>query len=152
MVEKIFFVTDRGSNLVKALEGFNVVYCFLHRLNNILKRTFYSAGTREKIEKKNINKIKKTTSNNESTWHDLEQSDQDPLLDYDDRDSNTSESNDENLLDDKSVKLALRNLEESSSERDHINVPQQNVSPQAGQMLTTIIQCKQLCCYVKRVI
>jgi hypothetical protein len=51
-MEKIIFVCDRGSNLVKALEDYKVLHCFPHRLNNVLKRTFYSAGTEEKILKK----------------------------------------------------------------------------------------------------
>ncbi|CAF5095494.1 unnamed protein product, partial [Rotaria sp. Silwood1] len=43
LMDKITFVCDRGSNLIKALEDYQVVHCFPHRLNNVLKRTFYSA-------------------------------------------------------------------------------------------------------------
>jgi hypothetical protein len=32
---------DRGSNFQKAFNGFNPLFCFGHRLNNILKRTFF---------------------------------------------------------------------------------------------------------------
>ncbi|CAF5117932.1 unnamed protein product, partial [Rotaria sp. Silwood1] len=44
LIDKITFVCDCGSNLRKALEDYQVVHCFPHRLNNVLKRTFYSAG------------------------------------------------------------------------------------------------------------
>ena len=35
------FVSDRGSNIKKALEGHEVLFCFGHRINNILQRAFY---------------------------------------------------------------------------------------------------------------
>lgn len=33
MIKKITFVTDNGSNVVKALEGFKRLYCMCHALN-----------------------------------------------------------------------------------------------------------------------
>jgi hypothetical protein len=35
------FVSDRGANIKKALEGHEVLFCFGHRINNILQRAFY---------------------------------------------------------------------------------------------------------------
>jgi hypothetical protein len=35
------FVSDRGSNIKKALEGHDILFCFGHRINNVLQRTFY---------------------------------------------------------------------------------------------------------------
>jgi hypothetical protein len=73
-------------------------------------------------------------------------------MDYDDRDSSESETDDDIPLDAKAVELALRNLS-SSPERDHVNVlEKKNLPLQASQLLATIVRCKQLCCYVKRVI
>lgn len=34
-------MSDRGSNIIKALEGQDVLFCFGHRINNILQRSFY---------------------------------------------------------------------------------------------------------------
>lgn len=45
---------------MKALEDYQVINCFPHRLNNVLKRTFYSAGTQEKIEEKKEKNHRKT--------------------------------------------------------------------------------------------
>lgn len=153
MIDKIYFVSDRGSNLVKALENFNVIHCFLHRLNNILKRTFYSAGTREKAKgrgkERNVEKIQ---FDDQPPWNDSMNNNRDPSLDYDDRDSSGSDSDEETALDPKSVELGLSNSTEQLYKRDHINVPQQNVPLHASQVLTTICRCKQLCRYVKRVI
>jgi hypothetical protein len=150
-MHKITFVSDRGSNLVKALEDCTLVHCFAHRLNNILKRTFYSAGTVEKDAKEKQKKaLKKKKGNDQSTWNDCMATDDDPLMDYDDRDSSASESEDDVLLDARTIDLALRSLS-SSPERDHVNVPEQNLPVHASQLLVTIVRCKQLCCYVKRV-
>ena len=82
-MDKITFVSDRGSNLVKALENYQVINCFAHRLNNVLKRTFYSAGTQDKAEKKRRNKsCNKTQNNTHSQWNDFVGNDDDPLMDY----------------------------------------------------------------------
>jgi hypothetical protein len=35
------FVTDRGSNFVKAMKNYSSYFCFVHRLNNILVLYFY---------------------------------------------------------------------------------------------------------------
>lgn len=40
-MDDIFYVTDRGSNFVKAFQSHKVLFCVAHRLNNILKRCFY---------------------------------------------------------------------------------------------------------------
>ena len=143
----------RGSNLVKALENYQVLHCFPHRLNNVLKRTFYSAGTEEKVQRKKRRAVsKKTSSDEQSKWTDFLSNDEDPLMDYDDRDSSESEAEEDIILDEKAIELALRSLSSSSaSERDHVNVLEQNLPPHASQLLATIVRCKQLCCYVKRV-
>ena len=44
------FVSDRGSNIKKALEGQDVLFCFGHRINNVLTRTFYQVGSSKKEE------------------------------------------------------------------------------------------------------
>ena len=69
---------------------------------------------------------------------------------HDDRDSSENKAEDCIILDERNVELALRSLL-SSSERDHINILEENLPLYARQILTTIVQCKQLCCYVKRV-
>lgn len=96
-----------------------MVHCFPHRLNNILKRTFYSAGTKEKgqrRQKKNIN-----NGGDRSPLNDLNAEKNDGLTyDDDEPDSSESESDDDIILDTKSVELSLRSLS-ASPERDHVN-------------------------------
>jgi hypothetical protein len=151
-MDKIFFVSDRGSNLVKALEDYKVIHCLPHRLNNVLKRTFYSAGTKEKILKKKRKQLSKgQQDDNQSMLIHYLSNDDDPLLDYDDRDSSESETDDDVVLDPKYVELALRTLSSASPERNFINILEQDLPLYASQLLATIVRCKDICCYVKRV-
>jgi hypothetical protein len=48
-MDLITFVTDRSSNFVKGLRSFKVLYCVAHRLNNILKTTFYQQPKRVSV-------------------------------------------------------------------------------------------------------
>jgi hypothetical protein len=117
----------------------------------VLKRTFYSAGTQEKVEKKKKKKSSKNNQGDDQSTRDIFiTNDDDPLMDYDDRDSSESEADDDAILDAKAVELALRSLP-SLPERDHVNVLEKNLPLHASQLLATIVRCKQLCCYVKRV-
>jgi hypothetical protein len=44
------FVSDRGANIKKALEGHEVLFCFGHRINNILQRAFYQIKSKKDRE------------------------------------------------------------------------------------------------------
>ena len=149
-MDKITFVCDRGGKLVKALEAYQVVHCFPHRLNNVLKRTFYRARIREKLRRRQRKPLNKNKNDDQSIWNDMISNDNDSLMYYDDRDSSESESEDDTVLDEKSVELALRSVS-ASPEGDHVNVLEQNLPIYASQILTTIVKCKELYSYVKRV-
>ena len=41
-------MTDRGSNFIKALKKYRLMFCVAHRLNGILKRTFFQTQLTEK--------------------------------------------------------------------------------------------------------
>ena len=40
-------ISDRGSNIKKALEGHDVLFCFGHRINNVLQKAFYQIKPRK---------------------------------------------------------------------------------------------------------
>ena len=46
---KLNFVSDRGSNFVKALTNASPLFCYAHRLNNVLKRAFFQS-TKKRAE------------------------------------------------------------------------------------------------------
>lgn len=43
-------MSDRGANIIKALEGQEVLFCFGHRMNNVLQRSFYQMSSKESRE------------------------------------------------------------------------------------------------------
>ena len=40
-ISKLIIVCDRGANFLKAFRSYDRILCYAHRLNNILKRTFF---------------------------------------------------------------------------------------------------------------
>ena len=50
-LSQTFFVSDRSSNFAKALKDYFVIWCFAHRLNNVLKVCFFTTATREDRQK-----------------------------------------------------------------------------------------------------
>lgn len=43
-------MSDRGANIIKALEGHDVLFCFGHRMNNVLQRSFYQMSFKQSRE------------------------------------------------------------------------------------------------------
>ena len=61
-MDSITFVTDRGSNFIKAFRSNKVLFCVAHRLNNILKRCFYQYPTKTNTIKSLNASIKSNTT------------------------------------------------------------------------------------------
>ncbi|CAF4052179.1 unnamed protein product, partial [Rotaria sordida] len=60
-------ISDRGSNFVKAFAIYNPIYCFGHRLNNILKICFFQQQKKEKNKPNELSTTTNTTSINSAT-------------------------------------------------------------------------------------
>ncbi|CAF4464747.1 unnamed protein product [Rotaria sp. Silwood2] len=75
----IIWVTDRGSNIKKILEEYEVVFCAAHRVNNILERLFFQSKKKKK-KKKNVQLHDECQEDNEEKMSDSEESSED----YDD--------------------------------------------------------------------
>ncbi|CAF1209747.1 unnamed protein product [Adineta ricciae] len=86
------FVSDRGSNFVKALKPYRSFFCLAHRLNNILKRAFYQNNL-------NKNKYNSNVSNQVNQSVVGEESDGDGS-DDDDDESSYSKAADEGIPED----------------------------------------------------
>ena len=150
-MDRITFVSDRGSNFVSGFRDFHVLFCVAHRLNNILKRTFYQVA---KKKKKNITPVKSftistnvtrmevtltkiqsktTTSSFASPGVSIESFD-------DDKDENDDDSEDSS---------------EEETDGDPFDYTESTIAeliPAAKQVIDTISQCKALVRYVKKVI
>ncbi|CAF5193867.1 unnamed protein product [Rotaria magnacalcarata] len=119
----ITFTTDRGSNILKALKGYPVVYCFAHRINNMLKLAFYQ--TAQKKEKQNLI-VTTTPSKNK-----LKQ------VEY----ANDTSSDDSSSEDDVPTPSPSKYIE--------ANTTMSNLSTKAKEVLITIATSKKLVKYAK---
>jgi hypothetical protein len=139
----IVFVTDRGANFVKGLHGYSVLFCTAHRLNNVLKLTFYQNPSKGK--KNNQGKTTPTTTVVERTEvtpdkvttikTKIEAS---PEIDTDinmvdyDHDSETDAS-------------------DNDDETDYSSITISDLPRSAKEVLDTIRDCKALVRYTKKV-
>ena len=145
-MNKITFVSDRGSNFVSALRKFDVLYCVAHRLNNILKRTFFQ-GLKKK--KKNITPIKSFTFSTNITAKEVTPTkvgrtttmttvlSPDIFCEaIDDDNGDSEESSDE---------------EDDDDPLDYTVATIADLNPATKQVLETINHCKSLVKYAKKV-
>lgn len=151
--DKLSFVSDRGPNLVAALKKYNTLYCYPHRLNNVLKCSFFQSQSKEKqakvsstpVEEKNIidniistdtidRRINSEHSNYSSLSTDDENEKNEPTLPIKDKDKykNQTKLASENTADPKKLKF-------------------NDLHPSAQEIIKTITRCKQLVQFVKKV-
>jgi hypothetical protein len=134
----IIWVCDGGSNLLKALDKFTVVRCVAHRLNNCLQAIFFQSE---------IMKVKKDILfpdhfNANSDGEDEAGSDTD------------NEQNDDVVSDDQinnKQKISVKSTSTKSNKSNIISVIA-SIPTDAKRILITIIECKELVKYVKKVI
>ncbi|CAF3915154.1 unnamed protein product [Rotaria sp. Silwood1] len=133
----IVWVCDGGSNLLKALEKFTVVRCTAHRLNNCLQTIFFQT---------NALKFKKHILFPDH-FHDKSE-------DEDDQDSNSEDEQKEDGFDDDEVnnqQKACIKYNSTISNRKANAVPFISQLPtNAKRILITIVLCKELVRYVKK--
>lgn len=150
-MDKIAFVSDRGSNFVSGLRDFHVLFCVAHRLNNILKRTFYQGA---KKKKKNVTPMKSFTISTNVTRIEVTptkiQSKTTTASSFaspgvssesfdDEKDDNDDDSEDSS---------------EEENDGDPLDYTESTIAeliPAAKQVIDTITQCKALVKYVKKV-
>ncbi|CAF3719510.1 unnamed protein product [Adineta steineri] len=134
----IIWVCDRGSNLKKALEKYNVVHCIAHRLNNTLQKTFYQLET---------SKAKKDVAFGDYYIN--------PVDDEDDQIS-SGDSEEENVpFDDDDVRLIDRltrsvNQTTVAPSRNNATTTLAQLPSEAKRALVTIIHTKELVKYIKK--
>ncbi|CAF5028736.1 unnamed protein product [Rotaria sp. Silwood1] len=140
-MDLITFVTDRGSNFIKGLHEFRLMFCVAHRLNGILKKTFFQISVAEKKSPM------KTTS--------IISSDTTPtkITAYLPQLSPEIAFNDEQYDEEEKAALEQWNKEEEDDDDDVIDysiVSLTNIPWSAREILETIQQCKILVQYIKK--
>lgn len=129
---------DRGANLLKALQDYEVLNCFPHRMNNILKRVFFQSKTQQTSAKTSTN-VQGTT-----TDADVDQNDS--------SDSNSSTQDEESLKPRKQIKKKKRKKQSSNSNaNDPMKLKLEDLPVTAQEIIEIIKQCKKLVRYIKKV-
>lgn len=134
----IVWVCDGGSNLLKALEKCTVVRCMAHRLNNWLQAIFFQTET--KTMKKKIL----------FPGHfDEKSDDENDLVSDADTDGNQSDDAAEEQINIEE-KRPITATSTRQNRKDVVSIISQ-LPLEARRILVTIIDCKELVQYVKKV-
>ncbi|CAF1368898.1 unnamed protein product [Rotaria magnacalcarata] len=136
-LSQLHFVTDRGPNLGKALKHYRSIYCYGHRLNNLLKRSFFQLNMKKRKNETAVTQVSVLQSN----------------LTNKDSDFSTSASED----DIESVLPIIKNKKKTtdtaaatSVSSDPRKVQLAGMNPAVHRDIETIINCKKLVKYVKK--
>ncbi|CAF2076585.1 unnamed protein product, partial [Rotaria magnacalcarata] len=145
-------VSDRGSNFVAAFRDSQPLFCFGHRLNNIVKTTFFG----------NINNKKKPTSNAPTTVNrnvaivstTIKPND-DNILHANDVSTSeqSSEDDDDYVLPSIPVKQKSRAIHGNSSYNNHKLVRKMSIHDiplEAHNVIIALSQCKKIVKYIKK--
>lgn len=125
-------MSDRGSNLVKALRDYDTLFCFLHRVNNILKRSFFQLSN----QKVSIASSTTATTTTEDSG-----------------DQSASCTEDEDIFV-PTIPIRTRRKkakEQTSSSYDPMTMHYHQLPIEAQEVIRTIEHCKNLVRYVKKV-
>ena len=133
---RLHFVIDRGSNLVKALKPCRPLYCYGHRLNNILKRSFFQPN--KKNETANV-RSRTVQPNKKQRDSDLSIS--------------TSDDDIETVLPIAKRKKKTKVTAEvaQSITTDPRKLELTDMEPAAQKVIETIFNCKKLVKFIKKV-
>ncbi|CAF4236939.1 unnamed protein product, partial [Rotaria sp. Silwood2] len=123
---EVQWISDRGSNFMGAFREYNPIYCFAHRLNNILKELFH-----QNIRKKDASQNQTTTERNEIC------------------ESNYKLTSTQRTAVEKIDEYSTESEDEDSVIVIIVQVPS-SASLKARKLLATIDECKKLVKYAKK--
>lgn len=131
-------MSDRGANLLKALRDYETLFCFLHRINNVLKRSFFQLSSqREKSDRSRTHPSATSSLNNDQNDNDLSPS--------------ATEGEEAYIPTIQIRRRKKKNMEESSTTHDPMQLKLNDFSMEGQAIIKTIEQCKSLVRYVKKV-
>ncbi|CAF3359964.1 unnamed protein product [Rotaria sp. Silwood2] len=140
-MDLITFVTDRGSNFIKGLKQHRLMFCVAHRLNGILKKTFFQFST---TSKQTPTKSKSIVSNEITplkTSTVVRQLSPEIML------------NDDQIDEEEKIALEEWNDEDGDDDVETVDYSMLDLSSipwNAQEIIETIRQCKILVHYVKK--
>jgi hypothetical protein len=133
-------MSDRGTNLIKALQGYQTLFCFPHRMNNVLKRGFFQLRSN-----RTSTKTSATVPATTSLAPDIGTNDS--------SDSNSSTDEEEVFKPTKQINKKKRKKESSvTNGNDPMKLKFEDLPVKAQEIIETIKQCKKLVRYIKKVV
>lgn len=131
-------MSDRGSNLVKALREYDTLFCFLHRINNILKRAFFQS----KNKQNRSNKSKAAQPSTSSS----------AMTEINDCPSDSSTEEEELFTPTVHIKQKKsKKKQQSKTPDDQVKLQFDNLPLEAQEIIENIEKCKNLVRYIKKV-
>ena len=136
---RLHFVIDGGTNLVKALKPYRSLYCYGHRLNNVLKRSFFQSNKKKRKNETADVQAPTVQSNKKQTDSDLSTS--------------TSDDDIETVLPiaKRKTKTKVTAGAVQSITTDPRKLELTDMEPAAQKVIETIVNCKKLVKFVKKV-
>jgi hypothetical protein len=143
----IIWVTDRGSNIKKVLEEYEVVFCACHRVNNILEKVFFQT---EKKKKK-----KKTEQSNDEVLEDEEEMISDSEESSEDNEDDVMNLEQRQRTNQRQQQNQQQNIKRTSTVVrvivNHLTILRSEIPPEAKRVIDLIVTSKKLVTYVKLV-
>ncbi|CAF1471176.1 unnamed protein product [Adineta steineri] len=144
-------ITDRGANFLKAFAKYDLICCFGHRLNNVLKVCFFYQQTKKKKKNNQASSKDNTCSTAKSTPPtNSARVEKDELSSSSDSSLSDDEENQrENYVTEQSSLVILRRRKKSSTTQSAQKMVVEDIPPEAKQVLLVLKQAKKLVKYVK---
>ena len=152
---EVNIITDRGSSFVKAFAQYEPLYCFGHRINNILKIGFFQQQKKKKTQENQLRTtdIIGATMSISVTTDSMDQNE--TLSSSSESESSELEQEEEQQQKNESNEystLVIRKIKKSSSRKESAQkLLVDNIPSEAKQVLFILKQAKKLVNYVKLV-
>jgi hypothetical protein len=144
-------ITDRGSNFIKAFAQYEPIYCFAHRINNVLKICFFQQQKNKKKKQQTqlrTNDISAGTKPASTTVDSIDQEDLSSSSESDSSDLEQEEEQQNKLIECLPV-VKPRPKKTSSTTTISQKISLDDIPPVAKLVLFVLKQAKKLVKYVK---
>jgi hypothetical protein len=148
-LSELNIITDKGANFVKAFALYNPLYCFGHRLNNILKICFFQV-IKNKKDQNNLNSLNDNSTTRKKTnvtpvilgENSSSDSDSDSELDEENQELNV-------IIEDTLINFQKKKSRTTATAAQKMSVD--DIPPEAKKIILLLKQTKDLVKYVKQV-
>ncbi|CAF4557748.1 unnamed protein product [Rotaria socialis] len=132
--DQLHFASDRGANLVRALRNYDTLFCYPHRLNNILKRAFFQSKSNKEQQTKTSSTLACTSLiSNTTVTNEIDQENEDNVYS-----SSSTDNEDDKVEPTLPINNKLRKMKF------------EDLTLAAQEIIKTVTRCKKLVEFVKR--